>query len=106
LLETCELHGTSEDFIYLADATAGSGNLRLGGSRTRDMIRLLTQTYENSNKGLWATRDLRDNNEIYEAHMFQTKEEHRGSNVDVITWTDVNHCRSCRCNVGRGNHAI
>jgi hypothetical protein len=39
------------------------------------MIRLLTQTYENSNKGAWATRDLRDNNEIYEAHMFQRKED-------------------------------
>jgi hypothetical protein len=75
LLETCKLHGTSKDFIYLPDGTAGSGNLRLGGSRARDMIRLLTQTYENSNKGLWATRDLRDNNEIYEAHMLQRKED-------------------------------
>jgi hypothetical protein len=68
-------YGTSEGFIYLPDGTAGSENLSLGGSKTRDMIRLLTQTYENTNKGLWVTRDLRDDNELYEAHMLQRKED-------------------------------
>lgn len=68
-------YGTSEDSICLPDGTAGSENLSLGGSRTRDMIRLLTQTYENTNKGLWVTRDLRDNNELYEAHMLKRKED-------------------------------
>lgn len=68
-------YGTSEDSICLADGAAGSENLSLGGSRTRDMIRLLTQTYENTNKGLWVTRDLRDNNELYVAHMLRRKED-------------------------------
>jgi hypothetical protein len=41
----------------------------------RNMIRLLTQTYENTNKRLWVTRDMRDDNELYEAHIFQRKED-------------------------------
>jgi hypothetical protein len=39
------------------------------------MIRLLTQTYENTNKRLWVTRDMRDDNELYAAHMLQRKED-------------------------------
>lgn len=38
------------------------------------MIRLLTQTHENTNKRLWVTRDMRDDNELFSAHMLQRKE--------------------------------
>jgi hypothetical protein len=43
------------------------------------MIRLLTQTYGNTNKRLWVTRDMKDNNELYRAP--------QGSNGLVIMCT-------------------
>lgn len=79
---------TREDLIYLPD-----GKVRGGGGKQkpqpwwvqkRNMIRLLTQTYENTNKRLWVTRDMRNDNELYASQMLQRNEDTEVENGYVI----------------------